>query len=170
MIVGLLACACLVLCIYGALTDIASLTIPNWVNGAIAGLGLLAIALSGLPLTEMGLYLLIGLIAFVISFALFSFGVYGGGDAKMIPAVALWLGPVGLAPFLLGMAFIGGGIALVGLCAKYAPLPQGSPAWVTNVLSKGEGLPYGVAIAGGALLAAVHSPLLSRSIALIGGG
>lgn len=170
MLLGLLACGCLALCIYGALTDIASLTIPNWVNGAIAALGLVAIAASGLPLSEMGLYLLIGVIAFVISFVLFSFGLYGGGDAKMIPAVVLWLGPVGLAPFLFGMAFVGGAIALVGLCAKYAPLPEGSPVWITNVLSKGEGLPYGVAIAAGALLATPHAPLLAKSLAIVGGG
>ncbi|MEL6567521.1 MAG: prepilin peptidase [Pseudomonadota bacterium] len=161
------ALACLSLCIFAALHDVATLKIPNWVNASIAGLGISALAVSGLPLVDMGWHLLIGLIAFAISFALFSFGVFGGGDAKMIPAVALWMGPVAIVPFLVWTAFIGGGIALVGLAARYAPLPQTTPSWVTNTLSRGEGVPYGVAIAGGALLAAIHSPLLTAPFGLL---
>lgn len=162
------ALACLALCIFAALHDVATLKIPNWVNASIAGLGLSALAVSGLPLGDMGWHLLVALIAFIVSFALFSFGVFGGGDAKMIPAVALWTGPVAIVPFLVWTAFIGGGIALVGLAARYAPLPEATPSWVTNTLSRGEGVPYGVAIAGGALLAAAHSPLLSAPLGLFG--
>jgi len=162
----LAAILCFCLCIFAAFHDIATLKIPNWLNASIAGLGLSALAVSGLPLADMGWHLLVGLIAFVISFALFSFGVYGGGDAKMIPAVALWMGPVAIVPFLIWTAFIGGGIALIGLVSKYAPIPEGAPAWITNTLSRGEGVPYGVAIAGGTLMAASHSPLLSAPFAL----
>jgi len=166
----LAATACLSLCIFAALHDVATLKIPNWVNASIAGLGLSALAVSGLPLADMGWHVLTGLIAFIISFGLFSFRVFGGGDAKMIPAVALWLGPVAIVPFLVWTAFIGGGIALLGLLARYAPLPEGAPNWVSNTLSRGEGVPYGVAIAGGALMAASHSPLLSAPLGLLGLG
>ncbi|MEM9740369.1 MAG: prepilin peptidase [Pseudomonadota bacterium] len=160
--------ACLSLCIFAALHDVATLKIPNWLNATIAGLGLSALAVSGLPLTSIGWHGLVALIAFIVSFGLFSFGVFGGGDAKMIPAVALWMGPVAIVPFLVWTAFIGGGIALIGLAARYAPIPQAAPNWVANTLSRGEGVPYGVAIAGGALMAASHSPLLSAPLGLIG--
>lgn len=154
-----LAFAGLCLCLYGALSDITRLTIPNWVNGMIAALGFAALGLSSLALGEIGLHIGIALAAFVASFILFSFGVFGGGDAKMIPAVALWMGPVAMAPFLLWMALIGGVIGIIGMISQKAPLPHNAPTWMWNALSKGEGLPYGVAIAAGAFVAAPHSPL-----------
>lgn len=165
---ALIAAACLALCIYGALSDIATLTIPNWVNGAIAGLGACALIVSGIGLEAAGWHLLVAVIALVVSFALFAFGVFGGGDAKMIPALALWMGPDGIVPFLFYMAVIGGAIALVGVAARYAPLPAGLPNWVYNTLSKGEGVPYGVAIAGGALLTVPNSPLLGAALQTTG--
>lgn len=164
MLLALTAVSCLALCVYGALHDIASLTIPNWVNGAIAALGLAALAISGVGLETAGWHLLVALIALVVSFALFAFGVFGGGDAKMIPALALWMGPAAITPFLFWMAVIGGAIALVGIAARYAPLPAGLPGWVHNTLSKGEGVPYGVAIAGGAIMTIPQSMLLGAAL------
>lgn len=164
LVSAVLAIAGLFLCLYAALTDISRLTIPNWLNGLIAGLGFAALGISGLPLAEIGVHIGIALIAFIVSFVLFSMGVFGGGDAKMIPAVSLWMGPVAMAPFLLWMALIGGLIGVIGLVSKKAPLPAGAPTWMWNVLSKGEGLPYGVAIAAGALIAAPHSPLFEPAL------
>ena len=166
-----LAIAGLFLCLYGAVTDVSRLTIPNWLNGLIAALGFAALGVSGLPLGEIGIHVGIGLGAFIVAFILFSLGVFGGGDAKMIPAVALWMGPIAMAPFLLWMALIGGVIGAIGLLSKRAPLPAGAPTWMWNVLSKGEGLPYGVAIAAGAFVAAPHSPLFEpafKALNLIG--
>ncbi|MEM1105803.1 MAG: prepilin peptidase [Pseudomonadota bacterium] len=158
------------LCLFAACHDVATLKIPNWVNAALAGLGLSALAVSGLPWADLGAHLLVALAAFVASFALFSFGVFGGGDAKMIPAVALWMGPVAIVPFLVWMAFIGGGIALVGLAARYAPIPEGTPSWISNTLSRGDGVPYGVAIAGGAVMAAPYTPLFEPALQLLAAG
>lgn len=168
MLLTIAALAFVALCLFGALTDIASLTIPNWLNLSIAGLGLSALAVSGLELSTIGWHLGVAVIAFVGSFLLFTFGVFGGGDAKMIPAVALWMGPVAIVPFLFWMALVGGLLALIGTLAKYAPLPEGAPVWVSNTLSKGEGVPYGVAICAGAIMGAMQSPLLAGSMSLAG--
>ncbi|MEO0467701.1 MAG: prepilin peptidase [Pseudomonadota bacterium] len=159
-----LAVAVLFLCLYAAINDISRLTIPNWLNGLIAALGFAALGVSGLPLAEIGIHVGIALAVFVVSFILFSFGVFGGGDAKMIPAVALWMGPVAMAPFMFWMALIGGMIGIVGIVSKKAPLPHNAPTWMWNALSKGEGLPYGVAIAGGVFVAAPHSPLFQSAL------
>lgn len=168
MLLTVAALAFFALCLFGALTDIASLTIPNWLNATIAGLGLSALAVSGLDLSSIGWHFGVAVLAFVFSFLLFTFGVFGGGDAKMIPAVALWMGPDAMIPFLFWMALVGGLLALVGTLARYAPLPQNAPVWVSNTLSKGEGVPYGVAIAAGAVMGAIHSPLLSGAMNFTG--
>lgn len=161
MLLTLAAFACLALCIYGALHDIATLTIPNWVNAAIAALGLSALIVAGLGWQASAWHVAIAALVLVVSFLLFSFGVYGGGDAKMIPAVALWMGPDAVITFIFWMAVAGGAIALVGTLARYAPLSADAPGWVSNALCKSEGVPYGVAIAIGAVIAAPQSPLLS---------
>ncbi|MCI4645435.1 MAG: prepilin peptidase [Hyphomonadaceae bacterium] len=168
MLLTLAAFAFLALCLFGALTDIASLTIPNWLNATIAALGVSALAVSGFELGTIGWHLGIAVLAFVASFALFTFGIFGGGDAKMIPAVALWMGPTAIVPFLFWMALVGGLLALIGTLAKYAPLPEGAPVWVSNTLSKGEGVPYGVAIAAGAFMGALQAPLLLGPVSLAG--
>ena len=168
MLLTIAALAFFALCLFGALTDIASLTIPNWLNLTIAGLGLSALAVSGFGLETIGLHVGVALIAFIVSFVLFSFGVFGGGDAKMIPAVALWMGPDAIVHFLFWMALVGGLLALIGTLAKYAPLPEGAPVWVSNTLSKGEGVPYGVAICAGAFLGAAQAPLLAGTMNFTG--
>lgn len=163
MLLTLAAFACLALCVFGALHDIATLTIPNWVNASIAALGISALIIAGLGWQASAWHVGIGLIAFIASFVLFSFGIYGGGDAKMIPAVVLWMGPDAIVTFIFWMAIAGGAIALIGTAARYAPLPANAPGWVSNALCRSEGVPYGVAIAIGAIIAAPYSPLLSAA-------
>ena len=53
MLLTIAALAFVALCLFGALTDIASLTIPNWLNLSIAGLGLSALAVSGFELSAI---------------------------------------------------------------------------------------------------------------------
>lgn len=164
MLLALAALAGLALCVYGAAHDIATLTIPNWVNAAIALLGVSALMVAGLGWQASLWHVGLAGIVFLISFGLFSFGVYGGGDAKMIPAVALWMGPDAMVAFLFWMAACGGALALIGLASRWAPVPASAPGWVLNTLCRGDGVPYGVAIAAGAVIAAPLSPLLSPAL------
>ena len=47
-----------------------------------------------------------------VGFALFFFGIFGGGDAKYLAACAMWAGPEHILPFLLIVSFSGGVLAL----------------------------------------------------------
>lgn len=160
--------AFVILCLQAALRDMVTLTIPNWMNLALLALFVPAAFASGLGWTLAGLHLLTALAAFVVTFGLYAVGAFGGGDAKMIPAVLIWIGPAGVLPFLVGMAFGGGILALVLILArKYVPTPL-APPFAEKILTRNAGIPYGVAIAAGALLAMPHSPVLSEFLSLFG--
>ena len=161
MILALFASAFFALCIYAALIDIETLTIPNWLNGWLAFLFIPAAIVAAPGWGVAGEHLIIGAIAFTGSVALFFLGVYGGGDAKFIPAVMLWLGPAGAMPFLVATA-IAGGILTIVIVALRTLMPAGvSPGFGVATFEDRKGVPYGVAIAAGAFRAAPASPLLT---------
>lgn len=167
MILSLFAISFFALCIYAALIDIETLTIPNWLNGWLAFLFVPAAILAAPGWETVGWHVLVGSIAFVASVALFFLGVYGGGDAKFIPAVLLWVGPAGVAPFLVVTAMAGGVLTVVIIIMR-ALMPSGyAPGFGVATFEDRKGVPYGVAIAAGALFAAPTSPFLAEFLSQI---
>ena len=168
MILGVLGAVFLALCVTGAVIDVNRLTIPNWLNLSIAGLFIPAAAVSGLPLEIIGGHVVAGLAAFLIAFALFAFRLFGGGDAKMIPAVVLWLGPGAVLTFVFFMALAGGICALLVLTVKKSMPAAIVPGAIRAPFEDDAGIPYGVAIAVGAFFAAGMSPFLTETLSRIG--
>jgi len=163
----LLSCLGLGLCLYAALNDVATLTIPNWLNLSLALLGLSALAVAGLGLEAILWHLGVALLAFAVSFGLFVLGVWGGGDAKMVPAVLLWLGPLGVVPFFYWMALSGGVLALILILARKAVPQDKAPKVLSLALKQGAGVPYGVAIAVGVFMAVPTAPLFSDVVSMV---
>ncbi len=159
----LLSFAALALCLHAAIHDVRTLTIPNWLNLAIALLALPAILLAAPDLKAMNGYWFAATVAFLVSGCLFYAGVFGGGDAKMIPAVMLWIGAEGALTFVMWMALAGGLLALVVMAARRL-VPAGAAGRISPALQDGSGVPYGVAIAAGALAAIPHSDLFDPFI------
>ncbi len=150
------------LCILAAVRDLASLTIDNPLNAAIALLVAPAALSAGVSFEMFAMHLGVGFIAFAISFLLFQIGVFGGGDAKMIPAVLLWIGPAGVVDFLAGMAVSGGILVLFLIMGRAAVPMHAAPAIARASFDKGAGAPYGIAIAAGALYAAPASLIITE--------
>ncbi len=149
--------------IAAALTDIASFTIPNRLNLALAAAYPLAALALGRPLGEIGFDLAIGSGALLIAVGMFAAGWIGGGDAKLFAAVALWLGWPAVLTFVMVTSLAGGALALLLLNVRATwlkPYLAGAPPWVARLTATGEAVPYGVAIAFGALVAFPQSPLL----------
>ena len=74
-------------------------------------------------------------------------------DTKLFAAAALWVGYDQLAPFVAYVTIFGGALAL--LLLAYRSMPVGAfplPEWAARLHHRGEGMPYGVAIAAGALM------------------
>lgn len=122
-----------------AIADLRGRRIPNPIPLALIAVFLVSVLATGrgglLPgaLAAGGLVLAAG-------FLLHALGVWGGGDAKLAAAVALWTGLSGLAPFLMATALAGGGVAAIMLAGRR----KGS-------VDRRASLPYGVAIAVGAI-------------------
>lgn len=152
------------LVIVGALRDATSYTIPNWISLAlIAAFPLAALALD-LPLGVMGMHAGVGVAALAAGMAMFALGWVGGGDAKLLAAAALWLGWPAALTFVLVTALAGGALTLMLLSLRSAalrPLALMGPPWFSRLAEPGENIPYGVAIAVGALAAFPASPMMA---------
>jgi prepilin peptidase CpaA len=92
-----------------------------------------------------------------VVFALFAFafarGMMGGGDVKLITALALWLPPLPLLAMLTTMSIVGGAVTLVLLVEARWRRGAGGTAGIE--------VPYGVAIAIAGLLA-LREPILNQ--------
>jgi prepilin peptidase CpaA len=168
MILVILGGLFLALCLFAALHDVNSLTIPNWLNLTLAGLFVPAAVFSGLPVEIIFGHVLAGLAAFVIAFGLFAFRIFGGGDAKMIPAVLLWIGPSASLEFIFTMALVGGACALIIVLVRNTVPAAVLPGPIRAPFEEKAGVPYGVAIAAGAFVASPGSPFLSQTLMAAG--
>ncbi|MFM1976605.1 MAG: hypothetical protein RL145_1451 [Pseudomonadota bacterium] len=146
--------------IWAGIGDVRTFLITNKLNMTIAA-GFLVFALPmGLGLNDLAAHVGIGLLTTVIALGMFLIGVYGGGDAKLTGAAALWLGPAAMMPFILYTAIAGGVLVLCLLLgrrlARRFGLPR-KPRWARRLLRKSAAVPYGVALGIGAILATPYT-------------
>ncbi len=137
---------------YAAASDLLTMRIANSVSLGLLGAFLVIALIAGMPAQEMLLHLAIGAALLVVGMLLFSLNLVGGGDAKLLAAAGLWIGYDQLVPFLLYVSIFGGALALLLLAYRRFPataLPL--PKWAVRLHAEGEGMPYGIAIAAGAL-------------------
>lgn len=135
--------------------DALTLRIPNWLTALIALLFIPMALLTGMPLHLFGLHLAVGVALFFAGFALFSFGVFGGGDAKLLAAAGLWFGTGQTMPFLVFTIMAGGILALsVGIWSVISMTWEihDAPLY-TRIKNLRPNVPYGFAFAVGAILA-----------------
>jgi prepilin peptidase CpaA len=133
ILVALLATALLA----AAVRDWRSRTIPNWLNGAIALLAIPFWWASGLALwPDVALQVAIAAGLFGLFALAFHLGAMGGGDVKMVAALALWLPPLAVVKLLVIMSVAGGILTLAMLIPHRIGKAAGQPE-----------IPYGIAIA-----------------------
>lgn len=129
------------------LSDLRHFRIANRDSLAIAGAFALAAPAAGMDIQGGLIHAGAAVLVFAVATFLYTRGVWGGGDVKLVAAVALMTGFAGLSRFLMVMTLVGGGLAIVALVAKRWPacLPGG---WGQRMASAGH-VPYGIAIAAG---------------------
>ncbi|MES2494821.1 MAG: prepilin peptidase [Pseudomonadota bacterium] len=143
-----------VLLLMAAWTDIRTRTISNELNAAIALLAIVFWWIAGEALwPDVVLRIGVALIVFALFALLFVLRLMGGGDVKMIGALALWLPFSALMLMLTVMALAGGAITIVLLVRQ---------RWRPN--AERPEVPYGVAIAIGGLWI-IANGLLTTSVA-----
>jgi len=137
VLVAMLGCLLLV----AVFTDLKSRTIEHWTNGAIALLAPFYWWSLGYALwPDVAIQIGIGLGVFAVFAAIYATGAMGGGDVKLLGALALWLPIIPLFNMLFIMAIAGGVITIIALIVHK----------IRKLHDKIE-VPYGVAIAAGGL-------------------
>jgi len=141
--------------------DLASYTIPNRLPLALIAAFLAFFAVSGLPLAGLGWHLAAGALALAVGFGFFAARWIGGGDAKLFAATALWFGFADFASYTLMAALFGGALTLVILMTRRLPLPSMlvNQQWLLRLHDSRSGIPYGVALAAGALAVLPHTEI-----------
>jgi prepilin peptidase CpaA len=144
-----------VMMVIAAITDIRSYKIPNWLTGLTALLFIPAAIISGMPVAVMAAHVATGLILFFVGYGLYALRLFGGGDAKMMAAAGLWLGASQTMMFLILTALAGGALAIVFmvLAAIQLHTEMTDSSFTKSLRKLAPKLPYGVALAIGAILA-----------------
>ena len=117
-----------------AATDLFTMTVPNKIALLlVAGFAVLA-PLVGLGWSDIGLHVALAVAALVVTFAMFSFGWIGGGDAKLFAATCLWFGPETILIYTLYASLLGGALTLLILFLRSVPLPAAlsSQGWLVR--------------------------------------
>ena len=148
-----------------AVYDAATLIIPNWISLVLIALFPAAALAAGLTWAEVGMHAGVGFASLLVGVALFAGGIIGGGDAKLFAAVALFIGASAFLPFLFMVALAGGVLACVIIGLRSLPstgLTVYAP-WLERIVPKAKtGIPYGVAIAAGALAALPSTQIFAQ--------
>jgi prepilin peptidase CpaA len=97
-----------------AFTDLQRRQIDNWLNGAIALSAPLYWYASGLALwPDMAWQLGTAVVIFGVLAAVFARGAMGGGDVKLLTALALWMPPLVFFSILFLASLVGGAMSMV---------------------------------------------------------
>jgi prepilin peptidase CpaA len=173
------AAATIILLLAAAISDITRYRIPNIIVYAIVAAFAVG-AIFNFAWPAIVWPVLAGVVMFLLGAGLFAFGLFGGGDVKLLAAMALWTSFADLPRFLLVMAAAGGLIGLALLLkrrhqqpatASSAPTPaepsvaeaavSASPTSEAPRPTRKTHIPYGVGIAIAGLdffLISPHSP------------
>ncbi len=137
-----------ILLLFGAVSDIRTRRLPNWLALVLLVYGLAhGFAVGGLP--DMGWHASHSMIALLGGMGLFAIGAFGGGDAKFYAGLAAYFTLGDGIELLLWVTLLGGLLILLWMIGKRLPFfPREEKSGL-----KGK-FPYGVAIAAGGIGAA----------------
>ena len=146
------------LLLYVATTDIATRLIRNEICLALALLGIAGQLASPMQVAQS---LIAAAILLLLLSVIYTRGWIGGGDIKLLVALAIGLPLAGVVQLLTITALAGGVLALVHLMMRHLPYPRLAPAGSSLVRRvyaierwrnlRHAPLPYGVAIACGGI-------------------
>jgi prepilin peptidase CpaA len=150
--------------VYGAISDLRTLEIPNRVPIAIALTFLPAALIAAMVPINILFHYGVALIIFAVGAVLFAKGYVGGGDVKFLAAVCVWWDVWQLGAYLVTVGILGGALALFVIFAGRMELTRRVLPWLETGGTMNQPIPYGVAIAGGALIMFATLPVLPAEL------
>ncbi len=153
--------------VYAAVSDMVSMTIANHVSGILLLTFAIVAPLIGMEWPVLAWHFAAGGVVLLGAFALFALGGIGGGDAKLLASTAVWMG-LGhqLMFYLLVSAVLGGVLTLCILSYRNSPLAvyTSRNLFLRHFANDKAGVPYGIALGIGGLLACPGSSLMIWAI------
>lgn len=139
---------------FAAANDLFTMKIPNAISLALIAAFAASALYIGMPMQDALNHAGIGAAVLVVTFILFSMRMLGGGDAKLMAAGALWMGPEHILFYIAYVTIFGGMLSVaILLYRKFVPAGQlPLPPWAQRLHTQGTGIPYGIAIAAAGLL------------------
>jgi prepilin peptidase CpaA len=145
---------------FAASSDLLTMTISNRVSIILVA-GFFALAfMSGMATAEVLSHVGAATLVLIVSFGFFTRGWIGGGDAKLAAATAIWLGFGYLLNYLVYASLLGGALTLLLIEFRLLPLPGllAGQFWAQRLHRQGGDVPYGIALAGAALMVYPDTP------------
>ncbi|WP_333605126.1 A24 family peptidase [Novosphingobium sp.] len=155
-----LAAALATALLVAAFTDLRRREIDNGLNAAIALAAPLWWLAMGFGWSDIGFQVTLAAATFAITCVLFAVRQMGGGDVKLLTALALWFPPVSFAQVIVLTAVIGGGASVAMATFNMKRVPGET---LRDALAMSVALAW-VGGAGSVLLSLVtHRPFVGRA-------
>jgi prepilin peptidase CpaA len=138
--------------IAAAISDVISLRIPNFMAVALVAFFAVYVIAAAVPLNVVIWHVMSGALVLAVGMGLFAFGLFGGGDVKLLAAVALLVGWSSLILLLFVVSLVGGILAVVIAALRLRQSRHCLSAMgLRSAIFEGERayVPYAVAIAAG---------------------
>lgn len=152
------------LMIYAAVSDLVSMTISNKVSLILMGGFMVFAVLVGMDWQTIAWHWAMFGIVLLAGFTLFSFGVVGGGDAKLAASTALWFGWDHILEYIYVSSILGAILTMLVIYFRAQSLPfvLGRVEWVARIYESDSGVPYGIALGIAALMVYPGTPWMQR--------
>lgn len=142
--------------------DLFTMTIPNRITlGLVLGFAVAA-PFAGLGWWGLASHIAAFVLMLAIGIFLFAMGWFGGGDAKLLAAAALWIGLERLFEYVVLTSIAGGALVLAILMYREMTPPVWlcGQEWATRLHKRAGGIPYGIALAAAGLWIYPKTPWL----------
>ena len=150
-----------------ALKDASTMTIPNWVSLVLLGAFVVCFPFVWQGLPNFGEHMASGLGMFALGFAMFAFGWLGGGDAKLMAATSFWWTFSDLFMYVAYTTLAGGALGFFILAGrKFIPVRVMTAPWMHTMFKDQKKMPYGLALAIGALATLPQSDIFRYAAGL----
>lgn len=148
--------------------DIASYTIPNFLQISLLVSFVAFVVATGMAPSVIGAHVLAGFLGLAVGFSLFALGYIGGGDAKLFACITLWLGFHTLPEYALMASVLGGALTIVLLVVRRLPLPEAlsGQSWILKLHDARGAIPYGVALSAGVFFILPQAEIFHMAAAL----
>jgi len=149
--------------VFATFYDIFTMKIPNFITLALVASFAICAPLAGMGWETALWHIAVSVGVLIVGFGLFSIGVMGGGDAKLLAASSLWFGTAFTLPYLLVACIIGGVLtfAVIVFRRLYLPASLLGVKWIARLYDRKSGVPYGAALGPAALYVFLASPWMA---------